>query len=87
MSIDYAELARLARKGRRAESRGKFAGGCLTYLATVALLAAIKGALFMFACDIAHNHWWPAIPEIGFWWSALLMLAVPFGGSSSSKSS
>lgn len=85
MSIDYAEVLRLAKKGRKAEQRGAAAKGCFTALITAVALALLRGWMFMLALGIAHNHWWPAIPTIGYWWSVLLLVAVPFGGTTSSK--
>ncbi|GAA0738543.1 hypothetical protein Drose_04455 [Dactylosporangium roseum] len=84
MSIDYAEAARLIRKGRKSEQRGKALQGCITGLITFALLSLLKGWLFMLFLDVAHAHWWPAIPTIGYWWSVLLMVLLPSLGSSSS---
>lgn len=85
MSIDYAEAARLIRKGRRAEQRGKAMEGCVTRLITAVFLAFLKGWLFMLAIGIAHAHWWHAIPTIGYWWSVAFMAVMPSLGSSSTK--
>lgn len=87
MSIDYAEAARLIRKGRRAEKRGKAMAGCIEGLITSVLLTFLKGWLFMLAIGIAHAHWWHSIPTIGFWWSVLFMAVLPSFGSTSTKSS
>lgn len=86
MSIDYAEVYRLAKKGRRAEQRGKALSGCLAGLATSLVTVVLKGWLFMLAVGVAHAHWWPSIPTIGFWWSLAFMALMPNFGSSSSKS-
>jgi hypothetical protein len=85
MSVDYAEVYRLAKKGRQAERRGKAMAGCLESLITAVLLTFLKGWLFMLAVGIAHAGWWPGIPTIGFWWSVLFMAVLPSLGSSSSK--
>lgn len=85
MSIDYAEVYRLAKKGRRAERRGKAMAGCIEGLITSALLTVLKGWLFMLAVGVAHAGWWPVIPTIGFWWSLLFMALMPSLGSSSTK--
>lgn len=86
MSVDYAEVYRLAKKGRKAEQRGKALAGCLESLVTSVLMTLLKGFLFMVAIGVAHAHWWPAIPTIGFWWSVLFMALLPSFGSTSSKS-
>lgn len=85
MSIDYAEAARLIRKGRRAEKRGKALEGCITALITSVLTTFLKGWLFMLAIGIAHAEWWRTIPTIGFWTSVVFMAVLPSFGSSSSK--
>ncbi len=78
VSVDYAEVYRLAKKGRKAEQRGKALEGCFTAL----IGELLKGWLFMLAIGVAHAHWWPAIPTIGFWWSLLFVWLLPsFGGS------
>jgi drug/metabolite transporter (DMT)-like permease len=85
MSFDYAEAARLIRKGRRAERRGKAMSGCITGLITSVLLTFLKGWLFMLAIGIAHHDWWPTIPPIGFWASVLFMAVLPSLGGYSTK--
>jgi hypothetical protein len=73
MSIDYAEIARLARKGRRAEERGKALEGCLTSILTSLAAAFFGGWMLMLAVQIAHRHWLPGLPGIGYWWAVLLV--------------
>lgn len=86
MSIDYAEAARLIKRGRRAEQRGKALEGCVTALVTSLISGFLKGWLFMLAVGIMHDHWVPGLPTIGFWWSVLLMFVLPsFGSASTSK--
>lgn len=86
MSIDYAEAARLIKKGRRAEQRGKAVNGCLTALGTSVITGFLKGWLFMLAVGIAHAHWVHGLPTIGFWWSVLLMWVMPsLGGTTRAK--
>jgi hypothetical protein len=86
MSVDYAEVYRLAKKGRKSEQRGKAMSGCLTAFVTSLVATALKGWLFMLAIGVAHAHWWHAIPTIGFWWSVLFMAVLPSFGSATSKS-
>lgn len=76
MSIDYAELARLAKKGRRAEQASKVYKGCLTALFTTVSVNAFQAYMFMLAIGIVHAEWWPAVPTIGYWWSLLVVFLV-----------
>jgi hypothetical protein len=85
MSIDYAEIGRLVKKGRRAEKRAKAVEGCITALITSLISGFLKGWLFMLAVGIMHDHWVPALPTIGFWWSVLLMFVLPSFGTAPSK--
>ncbi|HEX2551558.1 MAG TPA: hypothetical protein VHK64_08185 [Nocardioidaceae bacterium] len=86
MSVDMAEVIRLARKGKRAEERTTAVKGCLGSLVTSVLATFLKGWLFMLAIGIAHAHWWHSIPTIGFWWSVLFMAVLPsFGSASTAK--
>lgn len=86
MSIDYAEAARLVRKGRRAEERGKALSGCFTALVTSGLMGFLKGWLFMLAVAVMHDHWVPQLPTIGYWWACAVMWLLPsLGGSTSTK--
>jgi hypothetical protein len=85
MTIDYAEVYRLAKRGRRSERRREVLTGCLTGLVTGALTGLIKGWLFMLTVGVAHAEWVPMLPTIGFWWSVLLMVIMPSLGGTSSK--
>lgn len=38
-----------------------------------ALLALLGGFALMLAIAVAHSHWIPALPTIGYWWSVLLV--------------
>jgi drug/metabolite transporter (DMT)-like permease len=83
VSIDYAEVYRLAKKGRRAEQRGKFMQGCVTAIVTSVLRALLGGWLLMLAIGIAHHDWLPQLPTIGYWPAVLIYAVLPsFGGSS-----
>src|SRR5882672_8178685 len=55
MSINYADAARLIRKGRRAEQRGAALKGCIGSLIESALLSLLKGWLFMLAVGLMHS--------------------------------
>lgn len=86
MSVDYAEVYRLAKKGRKAEQRGKAIKALLGSLALGAVTALIKGWLFMLAVGVAHAHWVSGLPTIGFWWAVLFMWLMPsIGGRPSTK--
>lgn len=43
--------------------------------ATIAgiLHAFISGYFLMISVGIAHQHWIPALPTIGYWWAVLLV--------------
>jgi hypothetical protein len=80
MSVDYAEVYRLAKKGRKAEQRGKAIRALLGSLATSAVAALLKGWLFMFAVGVAHSHWLHGLPTIGYWWAVLIVWLMPLPG-------
>lgn len=70
---NQSELIRLVRKGRRSEQRGKAVQGCLTALLADMLHALLNGWMLMLAIGIAHTHWHPAVPTIGYWWAVLIV--------------
>jgi hypothetical protein len=76
MSFDYTNAARLIRKGRRAEQRGKALTGCITSLLTSALAGLMGGWMPMLAVGVAHIHWIHALPTIGYWWAVLLVVLL-----------
>lgn len=82
MSIDYAEVYRLAKKGRQAEQRGNTFKGCLTVMLQKAMADGIAGWMLMLAVGVARAEWIRQLPTLGFWWALLLVvLARPlFGG-------
>lgn len=73
MSVDYAELLRLAKKGREAETRGKAIGGCIGTLITTVIVTLAHGCYLMLAVGIVHDQWIPGLPTIGYWWAVLLV--------------
>lgn len=87
MSIDYAEAARLIRKGRASEKRGKALKGCLGLLVKKISADLMVGWMFMLAVGVAHHEWWPLVPTIGYWWAVLIVLLTRglFGYGSTSK--
>jgi predicted MFS family arabinose efflux permease len=85
-----AELAGLVRKDRQRRSRrrriGEFLGNLIAAQIGVALGALLGGWLFMLAVGVAHAHWIPQLPTIGYWWSALIIWLLPTGAHRTSKS-
>jgi hypothetical protein len=82
VSIDYAEVYRLAKKGREAEQRGAAFKGCLTALLQKAFADAVAAWMFMLAVGVAHAEWIRELPTLGFWWALLMVVLVRplFGG-------
>jgi len=76
VSIDYAEAARLIRKGRRAEQRGKALEGCITGLITTTIAALSGGFYLMISVGIIHRDWIHALPTIGYWRAVLLVFLL-----------
>lgn len=68
-----SELLRLARLGKRAETRGKAAKGCVTAWLTKALSAFFGGWMLMLSVGIAHLNWLPGLPTVGYWVAVLLV--------------
>lgn len=89
MSVDYTEVIRLAKKGRKAEERSKAAWGCVGAMFMAQLTNLYLGWMFMLAVGIAHAEWIPALPTIGYWWSVLLVVMTRglFAASSSKSKS
>jgi hypothetical protein len=73
VSIDYAEAARLIRKGRKSDQRGKALSGCITSLLTKVFSDLTGGWMFMLAVGIAHAEWIQQLPTIGYWWAVLIV--------------
>jgi hypothetical protein len=76
VSVDYAEVIRLARKGRRAEQRGKAWEGCITGLITNAINVFMSGLYLMLAVGVVHAHWIHQLPTLGYWRSVLLVFLL-----------
>lgn len=74
MSVNYAEVVRLAKLGRRSERRGKAVQGCLTALVIKVVSDLTDGWLLMLAVGLAHAQWVPGLPTIGYWWAVLLVV-------------
>jgi hypothetical protein len=41
--------------------------------ASNAVMALLGGWMLMIAVGVAHAHWVPALPTIGYWWAALIV--------------
>jgi hypothetical protein len=76
MSVDYAEVARLVRLGRRAEKRGKAVEGCISALIVKVGSDLLGGLYLMLAVGIAHAEWIHKLPTIGYWWAVLMVVLV-----------
>lgn len=89
MSVDYAEVYRLAKKGRKSEDRAKALGGCLSSLTFAALVNFYRGWIFMLVVGVIHAEWIHQLPTIGYWWSVLVstLLSGALSSTSSSKKS
>lgn len=37
----------------------------------------LRGWFLMLTVAVAHAHWWPAIPTVGYWWAVLIMAILP----------
>ena len=65
----------------RAESLPIVAWGALlaaAFLLDGIVTSLLGGLLIMLLVMVAHGHWWPGIPSIGFWWSCVLALLLKF---------
>jgi hypothetical protein len=71
MSVDYAEVARLVRKGRRAEKRGKAVERFIVGVLTQILAAFIGGFFLMLGVDFLNAAWWDQLPTMGYWTAVL----------------
>ena len=76
--IDYAEIARLARKGRKAEQRGKAIGRVLTGILYSLCIYLIRGFFLMIGVGVVHHEWLPQLPTVGYW-TAFLVVALLAG--------
>lgn len=69
----YTEAMRLIQKGRRAETRGKVAKGCVTSIITSTLTYLFRGWMVMLAVGIIHAEWLPNLPTLGYWWAVAIV--------------
>lgn len=73
MSTLTPDVIRLIQKGRKAEQRGKAVEGCITHLLVVVVVMFLRGLWLMLAVGVIHDHWWPEVPTIGYWWAVLIV--------------
>lgn len=80
MSVDYAEVYRLAKLGKRAEGRrkatGKFFAGLVKSILTTAVVSLGRGLWLMLAVGVVHDEWVHALPTLGYWWAVLLIVLL-----------
>lgn len=69
MTMQMAELLRLARKGRRAEERSQAFKRFVRQLIVGLLISLSQAFCLMIAIGVLHHEWWPAMPPIGYWWA------------------
>lgn len=72
-SINYTEVVRLARKGRRAERRSEILKDFIASTLGNAVGALLNGWMLMLAVGIVHKHWIPQMPTVGYWWAVLVV--------------
>jgi hypothetical protein len=72
LDIIRRDRARRSRGERFGRAAGKFFGALLTG----ALVALTNGLFFMLGVGVMHDHWWPQIPTIGYWWAVLTVMLL-----------
>ena len=80
MTALHGELLDIVRKDRarrtRRERLAKFVTDYVTSLLTNAVAALFGGWMFMWGVGVAHAHWMPQVPTIGYWWAALIVFLL-----------
>lgn len=74
-TVNYAEILRLARKGKQSEKRKAALGRFLSALAVSILGAFFGGWMLMLGVGILHANWWSDMPPMGYW-TAVLAVAL-----------
>jgi hypothetical protein len=84
------ELMNIARRDRARRSRwrkfGSFLGKLIQSLLTASLTSMLGGWLLMLAVEVAHDHWIPQLPTIGYWWAVLIYFLLPTPAAASKRS-
>lgn len=75
-AIDYAEIARLVRKGRRAEKRGKAWTRFATSIVYAWLVYMWRGWMLTLAVGVTHHEWLPSMPTLGYWWAVVIVVLL-----------
>jgi len=85
------ELLSIAKRDRARRSRwrkfGAFLGAFIEGKLTAFLTSLFGGWLLMLAVEVAHDHWIPQLPTIGYWWAVLIYFLLPTPATSSKKRS
>ncbi len=72
---DIRGLATLVVAEKRRRGRRKAIGKAAQVAATILVINAAHGWVFMLLVALVHEHWLRAVPTIGYLWAALLVLA------------
>lgn len=85
----FAEFTDIIRRDRARRSRwrkfGSFLGKVFEAAVTSLLSSMLGGWTLMLAVAVAHDHWIPQLPTIGYWWAVLLFFLLPTPAAPSSK--
>ena len=74
--VDYAEMARLIRRGRRAERRAERWKRVIETLIASLLINFLNGWFFMLGIGVVHNDWWTTVPPVGYFTSVLIVVLL-----------
>jgi hypothetical protein len=71
------ELIDIIRRDRSRRTRrqkfGKAVANIAQTLLTGVLIALLNGLWFMLGVGVIHDHWWPEVPTVGYWWAVLIV--------------
>lgn len=85
----FAEFTDVIRRDRARRSRwrkfGTFLSKLFTALLTGFMSALVGGWMLMLAVAVAHDHWIPQLPTIGYWWAVLIFFLLPTPAAPSKK--
>lgn len=70
------ELTRLVTAEQKRRKRRKALGNFIVREITVIISALIVGWELMLAVGIAHRHWLPMLPTIGYWWTVVIVILI-----------
>lgn len=75
-SLNYADMARLIRKGRRAERFAEARNGCIAQQIASAFGYLFRGWMLMLTVGILHHDWLASLPTLGYWQSVLIVILM-----------